>query len=279
MRSFGWRPRRAPNERADGKGPIARGDRRCRFVAFGRSILWFERRKEPDTDRRRPAQGSAGRRGALGTVAVSSSYANAPELLGTVRSEGGSMSQVNREDSGSPQAAYLTMSWQVGLFVGLVTLALGIVVTLHPSTSINVIAVLLGVLLLIGGVFHLIRALDHSAPGRAWSAVIGLAFVILGVVLIRHLDVTRNLIALFIGIVWIIQGIAELLTSADPDRPGRAWSIVFGLVSLAAGIVVLAVPTGSLNALALLLGIWFIVIGALQVIGAFYVRHELKKAG
>jgi uncharacterized membrane protein HdeD (DUF308 family) len=40
--------------------------------------------------------------------------------------------------------------------------------------------------------------------------------------------------------------------------------------------VVLIVPTGSLNTLAILLGIWFIVIGALQVIGGFYLRNVLK---
>lgn len=172
---------------------------------------------------------------------------------------------------------YAALSWQASLFVGLITLALGIVVTLHPSTSINVIAVLLGVLLVVAGVFHLIRALDRDARNRAWAAVVGLAFIVLGVVLIRHLHVTRALIALLIGLIWIVQGVAELLTATDRDRPGRAWSAVFGAVSLAAGIVVIAVPTGSLTALAVLLGIWFIVIGCLQVIGAFYVRSLLAK--
>ena len=179
---------------------------------------------------------------------------------------------------GTNEARFAGLSWQIGLLVGLVTLVLGIIVTLHPSTSINVIAVLLGILLLVAGVFHLVRALDHAAPSRAWSAVIGLAFVVLGVVLIRHLDMTRALIALLIGIVWILQGVAELLVATDPDRPGRAWSVAFGVISLAAGIVVIIVPEGSLNTLAVLLGIWFIVIGALQVVGAFYLRHLIAKA-
>ena len=172
------------------------------------------------------------------------------------------MASARSAEQQAPEARYAALSWQVGLLAGLITLALGIVVTLHPSTSINVIAVLLGVLLVVAGVFHLIRALDRDAAGRGWSAVVGLAFVVLGVVLIRHLHVTRALIALLIGVIWIVQGVAELLTASDPDRPGRGWSVVFGLISLAAGIVVIVVPTSSLNALAILLGIWFIVIGA-----------------
>ncbi|HVX23655.1 MAG TPA: DUF308 domain-containing protein [Acidimicrobiales bacterium] len=171
------------------------------------------------------------------------------------------------------------MTWQVSLFAGLVTLVIGIVITLHPGGSLNVVAVLAGILLLVAGLFHLIHALDHEAPSRAWSAVIGLAFVVLGIVLLRHLHLTLALIALLIGIVWIIQGVASLLAATDASRPGRAWSAVFGVVSLAAGIVVVAVPEGSLTTLAVLLGIWFIVIGVLQVAGAFYIRHTLNAAG
>lgn len=171
----------------------------------------------------------------------------------------------------------LRASWQGGALVGLVTLGLGIVVTLHPSTSIDVIAVLLGVLLLISGVFHLIRALDKSSASRAWSAMVGLAFVVLGIILIRHLHVTRDLIALFIGLIWIVQGVAELLTAADDTHQGRIWSAVFGTISLAAGIVVMVYSTSSLNTLAVLLGVWFIVLGVLQLGGAFYLRHLVSR--
>jgi len=168
------------------------------------------------------------------------------------------------------------MSWQVTLFVGFVTLVLGIIVTLHPGGSLNVVAVLTGILLLVAGLFHLIGALDHDAPSRAWSAIVGLAFVVLGIVFIRHLHLTLALIALLIGVVWIIQGVACILAATDKTRPGRGWTAVFGVISLAAGIVVVAVPQSSLTALAVLLGIWFIVIGVVQVAGAFYIRHALN---
>jgi uncharacterized membrane protein HdeD (DUF308 family) len=126
-------------------------------------------------------------------------------------------------------------------------------------------------------VFHVVRALDPHATGRTWSAIIGLGFVVLGVLLIRHLHMTRLLIALFLGVIWIIQGVAELMIATLPDQPGRAWSAVFGVVSLAAGIVVLCVPTSSLNVLATLVGIWFIAIGGLQIAGAFYLRREYRR--
>ena len=39
--------------------------------------------------------------------------------------------------------------WQATIVVGVITLILGLIVTFHPSGSLNVIAVLLGVLLIV----------------------------------------------------------------------------------------------------------------------------------
>jgi len=48
-------------------------------------------------------------------------------------------------------------------------------------------------------------------------------------------------------------------------------------VSLIAGIVVVAAPASSLNVLAVLFGIWFIVMGIMEMIGAFLLRHSLRE--
>ena len=170
--------------------------------------------------------------------------------------------------------------WQLELLVGVVTLALGIVLALHPSTSLNVVCVFIGILLIIGGVFHFVRALDRDEQHRAWVAIAGLLEVVIGVVMIRHLSLTRAAIGLLIGLVWIVQGVVALLAGAMSDvRGSRAWVIFFGVVSLVAGIVVVSVPQSSVTALATLLGIWFIVMGLLEVIGGFVLRSALHKAG
>jgi uncharacterized membrane protein HdeD (DUF308 family) len=52
---------------------------------------------------------------------------------------------------------------------------------------------------------------------------------------------------------------------------------VFGLVSLIAGIVVAATPADSLTVLAVLLGIWFIIMGIFEIIGGFILRHAVQR--
>jgi uncharacterized membrane protein HdeD (DUF308 family) len=175
----------------------------------------------------------------------------------------------------SPTA--LAASWQATLLLGVLTLILGIIVSFKPTTSLNVIAVLLGILMILSGIFHLIRVLDPQEPHRVWLGIAGLMFIVVGVVLIRHLHLTLSLIGLIIGITWIVQGLAALIGGiAGGVREGRVWWITFGLVSLIAGVVVAVTPESSLTVLAVLLGIWFIIMGIFEIIGALMLRRELR---
>ena len=177
----------------------------------------------------------------------------------------------------SPASWMLASSWQSTLVVGVLTLILGIIVSFHPTGSLNVIAVLFGVLMILSGIFHLIRVFDPEELNRVWAGISGLLFIVIGVILIRHLHLTRALIGLFIGITWIVQGLGALIAgAAGGARGGRGWWIAFGLVSIVAGIVVVATPTSSLNVLAVLLGIWFIIMGIFEIAGGFMLRRALR---
>ena len=86
-------------------------------------------------------------------------------------------------------------------------------------------------------------------------------------VLIRHLHLTVALIGLLVGLSWIVQGIAGLMAAFSGPREGAAWWGVFGSISLIAGIVVIASPVSSVTVLAVLVGIWLLVIGLLEIVG------------
>lgn len=177
------------------------------------------------------------------------------------------------------QRTVVARTWQATMVVGVVTLILGILVTFHPTGSLTVVAVLLGVLLIISGIFHLIRVFDAAESHRVWLGIAGLVFIVAGVVLIRHLNLTLALIGLLIGINWIIQGVASLLAAiAGGPKEGRVWWGFFGVVSLIAGIVVVAAPLNSVTVLAVLLGMWFVVMGLLEVIGSFMLRRATGSA-
>ncbi len=184
------------------------------------------------------------------------------------------------EYSAPPEPALaMAASWQATLVLGVLTLILGIIVSFHPNGSLNLVAVLIGILMILSGIFHLVRVFDRDESHRIWLGIAGLLFIVIGVILIRHLHLTVALIGLFVGISWIVQGLTALIGGiAGGAREGRGWWIAFGVVSLIAGIVVAASPTSSLTVLATLLGIWFIIMGLFEIVGGFILRRMVRTA-
>jgi uncharacterized membrane protein HdeD (DUF308 family) len=180
-------------------------------------------------------------------------------------------------DAPSSSGLLMAESWQATVVLGALTLILGIIVSFHPAGSLNVLAVLLGILMILSGIFHLVRIFGPGEEHRVWLGIAGLLFIVIGVVLIRHLHLSVALVGLFVGLSWVVQGVTALIGGiADGAREGRAWWITFGAVSLIAGIVVTATPVSSLTVLAVLLGIWFIIMGIFEIIGGLMLRRMVS---
>jgi len=175
-----------------------------------------------------------------------------------------------------PRYQLTAATWQATLAAGVLTLILGIVVSFKPSGSLNVIAVLVGIVAIISGIFHLVRVFDRYEQHRIWLGVTGILYVVVGVVLIRHLSLTVALFGLLVGITWIVQGIAALIGAFTGSREGAVWWGVFGAISLIGGIVVVAAPTTSITVLTVLVGIWFIVMGIFEIVAAFVIRRAVS---
>jgi uncharacterized membrane protein HdeD (DUF308 family) len=188
------------------------------------------------------------------------------------------------ERSDVPQRSGPTM---MGMFqgptsflMGLATLILGIIVAIHPSVSLAVIAVLLGILLIFSGVFQIVEAFDAAEHSRVWRGIAGVLLIVAGIVLIRHLHLSIALIGLIVGLTWVVQGLSALvggISGSAVGLLGTGWLVFFGIISLIAGIVVISAPIASITTLAALLGIWFAVIGVFEMVGAFLSWRARRK--
>jgi uncharacterized membrane protein HdeD (DUF308 family) len=188
---------------------------------------------------------------------------------------------VDDDDADQPPPTVLLMlnGWQATLMLGLTTLVFGVIVTADPDDSPHVLVVLVGVAAIISGIFHLIRTFEPRAEHRLWLGVSGLVFIAVGLVLIRYLHLTLAAVALLVGLAWIVQGTAALMSMFSRPREGAVWWGVFGCASFIAGIVVVAVPDTSVTVLAVLAGIWLLVIGLLEVVAALVLQHHAASAG
>jgi uncharacterized membrane protein HdeD (DUF308 family) len=168
-------------------------------------------------------------------------------------------------------------SWGWVLFFGIVTLILGVLVVLRPRDTIYAFAILLGIWLFVAGLFRIVMAIaDHDEAGGArWLlAVLGLLSVVIGILFLRHTEETVTTLAFLIGLFWVIGGIIEFFTAyTDEGSQARGWRIGMGVLAFAAGIVTLVWPHLTLTALAVIMGVWLILYGLLEIALAVQLRH------
>jgi uncharacterized membrane protein HdeD (DUF308 family) len=178
------------------------------------------------------------------------------------------------------RSSWWSAGWRASFGVGLLTVVLGLIVAFRPTESLTVVMVLIGVLLIASGVYHLARAFDSAEHERIWRGVAAVAFIVAGLVMIRHMQFSLAVIGLVIGVTWVVQGVTTLAVSLSGGVLVHAgWWAFFGIVSLVAGIVVMAAPVVSVATLASLVGAWFVVMGLLEMLGALLFRHAAARTG
>ncbi len=169
--------------------------------------------------------------------------------------------------------------WKSTLLSGILAVILGILVLTWPGITILVAAIFFGAYLLVTGFAQVVFAfsLDVSAGGRVLLFISGAAALILAVLCFRSLQQSILLLAIWIGVGFIFRGVATAVSAiSDPTLPGRGWEIFIGVISLVAGIVMLASPFESIAMLTTVVGIWLIVIGLFEVVSAFGIRKASK---
>ncbi len=171
--------------------------------------------------------------------------------------------------------------WIWLLSFGILTLLAGVAAVAWPGPTVIAIAVLFGIQLVIAGIFQFVNAFagsDLTGGVRVLSAVLGLFAFIVGLYAIRHVLVSVVALALLLGIFWVVNGFVEIFNAlAHRDYPNRGWTGFMGVLSILAGIVVLAYPGISLVTLALVLGVWLIIYGVMEIAAAFRVRSAVGR--
>jgi uncharacterized membrane protein HdeD (DUF308 family) len=101
--------------------------------------------------------------------------------------------------------------------------------------------------------------------------VAGVLGAIAGILALAYPDITLLALALIAGINLMLLGILALIDSfgGDRDTGERVLAGVIGILGLIAGLVVIRRPGESLLALVVIIGVWLVVTGIVDFIGAF----------
>lgn len=164
---------------------------------------------------------------------------------------------------------------------GVLALIAGIFITFWPKNSAIVLTVMLGIYFLIAGLAYVGLGLFSkgiSGGARALDIILGVLFVIGGILMLVNPTESAVVIGIFlgviIGILWIVEGAVALAQAGGSSSKG--WSIFFGLLSIVAGIVVLFSPFWGSAILFWVTGIALIVLGIVQIVRAFTFGRGLQ---
>jgi len=166
--------------------------------------------------------------------------------------------------------------WGWVLAFGIITFLIGIAALVWPDRTLVVVAVLFGIQLIVMGIFRFAAAFaaeDVTGGTRVLYALLGVLSLIIGLYAVRHVLVTLLALALLLGIFWIVSGAVELFTAVSQrEMPNRGWNAVMGIISVLAGIVLLVYPGISLVVLAVVVSVWLLIFGIMQISLAFRIR-------
>lgn len=149
------------------------------------------------------------------------------------------------------------------LLPSLVLMLVGLVFILIPGIVFSALGYIVGgALLLFGGMQVVTSLAAHGALG--FSGVTGVVLAVFGVIVLCFQKTILELIFIVIGILILLDGLAKLLSALAAKAVGqRDWLflLVWAILVMGFGILILANPFQSSNAVVIFLGISVLVDG------------------
>lgn len=178
-------------------------------------------------------------------------------------------------DSGLERAA---RGIRIGLGVsGAIALVVGILILVWPGRTAEVLTAIIAIWTIVGGVVYAgIGLISRAQSG--WSRVgyllLGILFVVAGIIIFANLSAATAgfaiFLGIFVGVLWIVEGVVAF--TALSSSPARGWTIFYAILSIVAGVVLVSSPWWGAAVLWLLLGISLVVLGIAQIIRAITLK-------
>lgn len=167
--------------------------------------------------------------------------------------------------AGERQAANLIHRFRTGYMIaGGILIAGGVVAILFPYFGTLATTIFVGWVLIMSGVVEILHALSvRGAPTIVLNMLAGLLSLGVGTLILTDPMSGVFSLTLLLGGFLAADGVIRILSAAQMGGvPGQGWVIVNGVSSLAlAGALLWFLPTASLYALGILLGIDLVVAG------------------
>jgi uncharacterized membrane protein HdeD (DUF308 family) len=168
--------------------------------------------------------------------------------------------------------------WGLLAGLGLLSVILGVLAIVYPGATIVTISIFFAAWLFVSGIVSLIASFrrDGDTSSRVLSAILGVLSIIVGWALLRSPFQSVEVFIFVIGISFLFTGVMTFV-GAFAQKEGRNWGIISGGLGILAGLIVLIYPISSAATLALIGGIWLVILGVIQIVAGIQLRNTRSR--
>jgi uncharacterized membrane protein HdeD (DUF308 family) len=155
------------------------------------------------------------------------------------------------------QRASLGRLWWLILALGLVSVVIGVLAILYPEIATTKVVLVLGVLLLVAGVFEVVHAvLVRNLRGFALHLLGAALYLIVGLFILEDPDRAAVVLTLLLAAAFFVGGVLRIVFSLIDKLPAWPWVLLNGVVNLILGVLIWrGWPGSSLVIIGLFVGI------------------------
>lgn len=170
----------------------------------------------------------------------------------------------------------LAKHWWAILIRGIVAVLFAILLVTATGFTLNVLIILLGLYLLLDGLFAVIASLVAASKHKSWWLLLleGIVSVAAGIFVFALPTLTLVILVYLVAAWAIITGLLEFVASliATWALPGKIFLGVTGVISVILGIIIFLYPVISLEAMIWLVAIYALVVGLTLIIFSFKLK-------
>jgi uncharacterized membrane protein HdeD (DUF308 family) len=175
----------------------------------------------------------------------------------------------------SERSERLVGYWWLSLIAGVILIAIGFFVIVHPAASYLSFAVWFGVAVMFSGILTLVQSLssNNRYVRNGWLILASIADIIIGIILVFNAVVSAFVMPILLGAWLLYRGTAMLMQGIDLKSHsvrGSGWLIFYSAIVIVVGLAVLWMPaTLGVEAVILFVAIAFVSYGVSMVTLAF----------
>ena len=177
---------------------------------------------------------------------------------------------------------YIRKLGRNSIIISMILLVFGLFMFTRPISTINILMMIFGCLLVIDGLVHLVSYFSIKNEFRFFSSELAqsIIYIILGFILVCNYDKISSLLPIILGIWIIVDSIFKLQIALNiRDIYDSHWGILLAMsiISALLGMVILINPFESLALLTMMCGAILMIVEVISIFESFSIISRVGK--